>query len=179
MIQVTHTEPTPNPNALKFVTDTTLVGEGALSFNSPEEAGRDPFAMQIFALGNIESVYIQHNFVTVSMRRDPDWDKIQAAVQRNLANFTPIDRAPQAAPAAAPDEDGLLSQVNEVIDRFVRPALAGDGGGLEIMGIEGNTVLVRYHGACGSCPSATMGTLVAIENLLRDQIDENLCVQNL
>jgi Fe-S cluster biogenesis protein NfuA len=55
-----------------------------------------------------------------------------------------------------------------------RPALAGDGGGLEVVGIDGYTVKIRYQGACGTCPSAISGTLMAIEGLLRRDINQAL-----
>ena len=54
----------------------------------------------------------------------------------------------------------------------MRPALAGDGGGLEVLGLDGYTVKIRYQGACGSCPSAISGTLMAIEGLLKRDISE-------
>ena len=61
-----------------------------------------------------------------------------------------------------------------MLDHKVRPALAGDGGGLEVLGLEGNKVKIRYQGACGSCPSAITGTLMAIEGLLRRDINPTL-----
>ena len=67
--------------------------------------------------------------------------------------------------------------VEHVIDMYVRPALAGDGGGVEVMDIEEKVVRIRYQGACGSCPTATMQTLHAIENLLQTQVDPELAVE--
>ena len=58
-----------------------------------------------------------------------------------------------------------------MLDQKVRPALAGDGGGLEVLEIDGLTVKIKYQGACGSCPSAISGTLMAIEGLLRRDIN--------
>ncbi|MFZ1519381.1 MAG: NifU family protein, partial [Ignavibacteriaceae bacterium] len=52
-----------------------------------------------------------------------------------------------------------------------RPALAGDGGGLEVLGLDGYTVKIRYQGACGSCPSSISGTLMAIEGLLKRDVN--------
>ena len=48
--------------------------------------------------------------------------------------------------------------------------MAGDGGGLQVMGIDGYTVKIHYQGACGSCPTAISGTLMAIEGLLKRDI---------
>ncbi len=66
--------------------------------------------------------------------------------------------------------------INSLLDDRVRPALAGDGGGLQVMGLEGKTLFIRYQGACGSCPSSTAGTLMAIQRLLQSEVDEELVV---
>ena len=63
-----------------------------------------------------------------------------------------------------------------MLDDRVRPALAGDGGGLEIIGLTDKTLQIRYQGACGTCPSSIAGTLMAIQNLLQTEIDEELTV---
>ena len=72
------------------------------------------------------------------------------------------------------EETALLKKINEILDTRVRPALAGDGGGLEVMGLDGHTLKIRYQGACGSCPSSIRGTLVAIENLLRREVNSTI-----
>jgi Fe-S cluster biogenesis protein NfuA len=68
----------------------------------------------------------------------------------------------------------ILKKINQLIDERVRPALANDGGGLEILGLEENIVTIRYQGACGSCPSAINATLTAIAGLLKRDIDPSL-----
>ena len=55
-----------------------------------------------------------------------------------------------------------------------RPALAGDGGYLEILGLKEHTLSIRYQGACGSCPSSLTGTLMAIEGMLKQEVDPDL-----
>ena len=70
----------------------------------------------------------------------------------------------------------MLKQINELLDDRVRPALAGDGGGMEILSLENKALTIRYQGACGSCPSAIAGTLKAIENLLQMEVDEEIAV---
>jgi Fe-S cluster biogenesis protein NfuA len=50
----------------------------------------------------------------------------------------------------------------------------GDGGYLEVLGLKENTLSIRYQGACGSCPSSLTGTLMAIEGMLKQEIDPDL-----
>jgi Fe-S cluster biogenesis protein NfuA len=70
----------------------------------------------------------------------------------------------------------MLSKIEEIIDENVRPALAGDGGGLEVLAYQDGVLTVHYQGACGSCPSASAGTLYAIQNLLQRMLDPKIQV---
>ena len=78
--------------------------------------------------------------------------------------------------AAAASDDPKLVQINELLDERIRPYLAGDGGWLEVLDLEDHTLTIRYEGACGSCPSSLTGTLMAIENMIRDEVDPDISV---
>ena len=64
-------------------------------------------------------------------------------------------------------------QVEEILDRTVRPGLQADGGDLEVISFENNRIKISYQGACGDCPSSYMGTLEAIENILRYELQND------
>ena len=70
--------------------------------------------------------------------------------------------------------DEQVKLVNEALKDEVLPALEMDGGGLEIMDIDGTNVLIQYYGACGGCPMATTGTLLFIQNTLQQKVDERI-----
>ena len=55
-----------------------------------------------------------------------------------------------------------------------RPALAGDGGWLEVLSLKDDQLTIRYQGACGSCPSSLTGTLMAIERMIKDEVDPGI-----
>ena len=59
-----------------------------------------------------------------------------------------------AQPGHLEGDDAKLARINELLDSRIRPGLAGDGGGLEVISFDGTTLEISYHGACGSCPSA-------------------------
>ena len=71
-------------------------------------------------------------------------------------------------------EDPRLLRINEILDEKVRPYLMGDGGYLEILDLQDHTLKIRYQGACGSCPSSLTGTLMAIEGMLKQEVDPEL-----
>ena len=74
------------------------------------------------------------------------------------------------------DEARWAEVVDAVLDEAVRPALARDGGGVNVLEVEGNVVRIQYQGACGGCPSSQSGTLRAIQNILSGTLKEELMV---
>ncbi len=73
-----------------------------------------------------------------------------------------------------------LKAVDRVIDDNIRQMLIMDGGDMEILDIKENgqhiDIYIRYLGACSGCASSSTGTLFAIENILREKLDENIRV---
>ncbi len=70
-------------------------------------------------------------------------------------------------------EVGLFEKVRRielVLDQQVRPALASDGGGLDLVDLQGDELIVQYHGACGSCSSSIGGTLTFIQDSLNNHL---------
>ncbi len=73
-----------------------------------------------------------------------------------------------------------LKAVDKVIDDNIRQMLIMDGGDMEILDIKENgahfDIYIRYLGACSGCASSSTGTLFAIENILKEKLDENIRV---
>ncbi len=67
-----------------------------------------------------------------------------------------------------------LQKIDEILDHTVRPGLQGDGGDIEVVSLEDHVLTVHYEGACGTCPSAVGGTLMAIQSILKDEYDSKL-----
>jgi NFU1 iron-sulfur cluster scaffold homolog, mitochondrial len=175
-MKVVDVELTPNPDALKFIVDGRLLESGARSFDTPAAAGGDPLAEAIFSSGAVRSVFYMDQFVTVTKSPGTDWKELQSPIA------AAIESKAVPAPAAAPSKtapgshDDLMRRINEILDENIRPALAGDGGGLEVLDYSDYVLTVHYQGACGSCPSATAGTLMAIQNLLQRMVDPRIQV---
>jgi len=77
--------------------------------------------------------------------------------------------------AAVTSDDPRLLKINDILDEKVRPALMGDGGYLEVLGLKDHTLSIRYQGACGMLPEFTYRhALMAIEGMLKQEIDPEL-----
>ena len=178
---------TPNPDALKFTVDQDLLREGSRSFTSGAGAQKDALASAIFALSGVTSVFYMANFVTVNKKGDCDWPSLEKSIIEVLrAHVIEVPKVTSPSVSQVDESAGPKFQdmspaqkilsIDRLIERDIRPGLAGDGGGLEIVGLEDNILQIHYEGACGSCPSSTSGTLMYIESFLRSNFDENLKV---
>lgn len=177
MPKILEIESTPNPNAKKFVLKEALTHGVARSFESAPQAQGDTLASALFAVPHVTNVYYINNWLTVTQDGGAPWDELlrQLAppIRAAAAGDVSADRAaggaggdPNGDPHRDPQDTLRLEQINALLDQQVRPALMRDGGGLEVMGLDGNQLKVHYQGACGSCPTSLYGTLAAIENLL-------------
>lgn len=175
MLIIEDVELTPNPHALKFILNEKLLKHERRHFGSHSESENDPLAKGIFEIQGVVSVYYMDKFITVEKSRDTNWGQIQKSLINFLRTFDKANiPAEQDAAPQNENESQLLKQINEILDSRVRPALEGDGGGLEVLGINGYKVIIKYQGACGGCPSAISGTLRAIEGLLRRDVNPQI-----
>ncbi|MBW1870556.1 MAG: P-loop NTPase [Deltaproteobacteria bacterium] len=71
----------------------------------------------------------------------------------------------------------LESKVKTALDE-IRPILQQDGGDVELVAIEGKTVLVRMQGACSGCPSAKLTLKDVIEDKIKEACPEIESVQD-
>jgi len=170
MLMIQDVELTPNPQALKFILNEKLLILETRQFADKESAKDDPFASGIFNIEGIVSVFYMDKFVTIEKSLNISWGQIQKPLIEFVRNFDKKLIPAEKEIKFDGNESELLKKINSLLDMRVRPALAGDGGGLEVLGLDGFTVKIRYQGACGSCPSSISGTLMAIEGLLKRDI---------
>ncbi|MBC7543504.1 MAG: NifU family protein [Candidatus Sericytochromatia bacterium] len=180
-MKIRHTEMTPNPDALKFVLMEALPISGVRQFDDAAKAEQDPLAKALFALGFVQSVFYTPEFVTVTKDSQLVWDavipEIKPVIEAEADNVTAdATTTASASPEGGPTGDVLYDKIQDILNNRIRPALAGDGGGLEVIGLDGFTLKIRYQGACGRCPRAAAGTMRGIGHLLQTDVDPRLTV---
>lgn len=173
-------QPTPNPNAWKFVLDRPVLSEGKATYGNPEEAQNNLLARSLFEVEGVRQVHFFQNVITVTHSFDADVEPLQQAICAVIQTRMPVHNPNQTkvdekkmARAKLPEE---WQKIEDILDRTIRPGLQGDGGDLTVYKYDNaeKKLYVAYEGACGTCPSATSGTLMAIEGILRDEFDPEL-----
>ncbi|MCH8494221.1 MAG: NifU N-terminal domain-containing protein [Balneolales bacterium] len=184
MPKIAEIERTPNPNAMRLVISEPISQGITRSYENAEQAEKDPFATLLFAIPSVISVYYVDSYVTVTQDGSSDWNELLRKLAPPIREAEPIgmlesdDDEVHASKEAMESDDPRLVQINKMLDEQVRPYLLADGGGLKVLGLDDNNVIkVHYQGACGTCPTATRGTLYDIESMVR-RIDPEIVVQS-
>jgi len=179
---------TPNPFAIKFIVNFSLKSKGNATFTSKGHCDGLPLAAAIFDILVVEQVYVFQNTLTVTHTHELPSDilkeHVKAIIKMRLNVHNPDFETPEERAAhAKPDRSTLspqIREIEEILDRTVRAGLQSDGGDIEIVEFKDNTLKIIYQGACGGCPSAQMGTLDAIQSILRNELkNEEIVVQPL
>jgi len=173
------TESTPNPATLKFLPGQAVMEAGTADFPAPEAADGSPLAQRIFAVDGVRAVFFGTDFVTVTKADDKEWDHIKpailGAIMEHYQSGQPaiIGDSSEAGHAAHDGPDAaIVTQIKELLDTRVRPAVAQDGGDITFHGFDRGVVYLHMQGACAGCPSSTLTLKMGIENLLRHYIPE-------
>lgn len=183
MPKIADIQETPNPNAVKFILKEAVSHGTSHSFKNAEAAAGDNLARSLFEVGEVVSVFYMDKMITVEKTDDIDWDEIlpTLAVPIRAAESVKSTNGAVAAAAsiggaiaAAANGDPKIAEINALLDERIRPYLASDGGWLEVVELEDSKLKIRYEGACGSCPSSLTGTLMAIENMIKEEIDPDI-----
>ncbi len=186
MPKISDIQETPNPNAVKFILKEPVSHGTSHSFKTIEAGLDDKLAKSLFDIGEVVSVFYMDKMITVEKTDDAEWDELlpslavpirsAEAVKTTNGNGNGAAAKVGGAIAAAASDDPKIAQINALLDERIRPYLASDGGWLEVLELQDTTLMIRYEGACGSCPSSLTGTLMAIENMIKEEIDPAISV---
>ncbi len=174
------TESTPNPATLKFLPGQTVLEAGTADFPTAPAGAKSPLARRIFAVDGVTGVFLGTDFVTVTKAEGVAWEHIKPAILGAVMEHFQSGQPTLEGEAAGGDghashdgpDAGIVSQIKELLDTRVRPAVAQDGGDITFHGFDRGIVYLHMQGACAGCPSSTLTLKMGIENLLRHYIPE-------
>lgn len=170
------TEETPNPATLKFIPGRGVMPAGTANFTAAEDAKRSPLAERLFDVEGVTGVFLGSDFVTVTKAAERDWQLMKPAVLGVIMeHFTanrPVIVETAAAGGGGEADSEIVTQIKELLETRVRPAVAQDGGDIVFHGFEDGVVFLQMHGSCSGCPSSTATLKMGIENMLKHYIPE-------
>jgi len=179
-----YAESTPNPSAMKFVANKRIV-TATYEFTSKEEAKYSPFASELFEFPFVKNVFFDENFVSITKHDTANWDDVTLELREFVRSYIEDSKiivtedAPAILQKTAQQQDQNFETLDDtskeivnILEQYVRPAVASDGGNIQFRSYDGETktVNVILQGACSGCPSSTYTLKSGIENMLREML---------
>jgi Fe-S cluster biogenesis protein NfuA len=182
-----YTEQTPNPEALKYVTN-RLLHHGIADFKEKEVAAEwSPMANSLMELPYVKSVYFNNNYITVTKEINYEWSDVMLklkefikeyveaggiVVREGFADYLKQVNAAHSAAQFSGEDGELALKIKELIDTYVKPAVEMDGGNIEFKAYDKGVVYVTMQGSCSGCPSSTVTLKAGIEGMLKRMVPE-------
>jgi Fe-S cluster biogenesis protein NfuA len=175
-------EPTPNPNSIKFNVNRTLVSGAPRDFTTADAAEKSPLAKELFLINGVSGVFIGGNFVTVSMNAENVWAMrplVEGTIETHLAAGKPVVDGDAVPVSDAPPQtlSVIETGIIRVLENEIRPAVAMDGGDISFSSYKDGVLKVHLRGSCHSCPSAVVTLKAGIENRLKQEFPEVTSVE--
>lgn len=179
-------ETTPNPSALKFVVSRMLT-KNPVEYKNIDQTASSPLAKELFKFPYVKEVFIDENYISVTKYDINDWDEITLEVRTFIKQFienggTVLDESLIEVATkndVTKDEafdklDVTSQQIINILEEYVKPAVAADGGNIAFDSYNENdkTVKVILQGACSGCPSSTFTLKSGIENMLKSMLND-------
>lgn len=176
------TEATPNPLTLKFIPGRQVMPSGTTFYTSAQAAGDSPLAQALFAVSSVSAVFLSTDFISVTKTENEDWTTLKPLLLSIIMDHFVAERPVilQGKPETTEDTSGdseIVTQIKELIETRVRPAVAMDGGDIVFRGFHDGIVQLELHGACSGCPSSTATLKSGIENMLKHYVPEVVAVE--
>ena len=179
-----YAEATPNPAVMKFVANKKIV-TATFEFTSIDEAKLSPLASELFHFPFVKSVFVEENYVSVTKYDMAEWQDITVEIRDFIRNFIAdgkevvLPEAAEKMKTSTPQLDkkfealdDISKEIVNILEEYVKPAVASDGGNIQFMGYDANqkSVSVMLQGACSGCPSSTFTLKNGIENMLKQML---------
>jgi len=172
--------PTPNPNAVKFLPNMHFFESGTVEFQKESDRlDESPLAKKLIAIDGIDIVMIGFNFISVTKSQTAEWEelleKIRDCILNHLENDETVinlDYVDEIRQKKNENASEIEVKIRQILDDEIRPAIAMDGGDIELKSFNDGIVTVHLQGACSTCPSSTMTLKMGIENRLKSEIPE-------
>ena len=172
------TEPTPNPESLKFLSENIISTIGTEEFQKKQiDQVTNPFVKELLGFKGVELVLLSRNFLSVKKTKNTSWNELKPMVISHLNHYfennkEPILKEELKDTKKKNESDETVKKIIDVLDTKIRPAVARDGGDIKFKSFEKGVVKVELQGSCSGCPSSLMTLKQGVQNLLKHYVKE-------
>ncbi len=173
------TENTPNPNAVKFLSDQTFSEIGAREFQKKNiKDVKIGLIKNLLKFDGVELVLVSEKFISVKKNDDVKWNSLKPSIISTINDYVEKNKKPILTKSdnnkseVIKKEDSVVDEIKKVLDSKIRPAVEKDGGDIKFVSFKDGTVKVELRGSCSGCPSSIVTLKNGVQNLLRHYVKE-------
>ena len=164
------TEPTAEPETLKFLPGRSVLERELISFADEDAAQRSPLAARLFQLEAVTGVSLGSDYIAVGKTAEADWQLLKPAIfgiimEHFLAN----------KPVLLDDGDALAAEIRDLIETRIRPGIAAEGGDIRFHEVKDGVVSLELVDNGLATPAFTLQ--IRAENTLRHYLPEIAAVE--
>ncbi|PCI06159.1 MAG: hypothetical protein COB81_01530 [Flavobacteriaceae bacterium] len=176
-----YAESTPNPEVRKFVTN-KLLTEIDIECKNNTDTANSPIAVELFTLPFVKQIFISENYISITKTTESNWEEVTSTTRDFIRQYIAdgkrvvsiIENVTTTASTTTDtkDLDETSLAIISILDEYIKPAVASDGGNIAFESYDPETQVVKVilQGACSGCPSSTMTLKSGIENTLKQLI---------
>lgn len=165
-----------------------MVTKKAIECKNIDETVASPLAKELFKFPFVKEIFIDENYITITRYEIATWDEITLELRTFIKQFienggTVVDESlivenPNQEKQQIANFDNLdttSQQIINILEEYVKPAVAADGGNILFDSYDEKTknVKVILQGSCNGCPSSTFTLKNGIENMLKNMLHDN------
>ncbi|WP_158840736.1 NifU family protein [Polaribacter sp. L3A8] len=184
-----YAEVTPNPSVMKFGSNKSLTQTDVEYKNIDEASKSSPLAQAIFNFPFVKEVFISDNYISVTKYDMVEWNEVFTEVRTFIREYlvsgkTIIKELPTEEKSTSENKievpevklEGISAQISDILDEYIKPAVASDGGNIAFRSYDEENKVVRVvlQGACSGCPSSTATLKNGIESLLKEMLPNQI-----
>tara|TARA_B100001559_G_scaffold237428_1_gene200394 strand:+ start:415 stop:1290 length:876 start_codon:yes stop_codon:yes gene_type:complete len=175
-----YAESTPNPSVMKFVANKPIVSS-TFEFKNINQAKDSPLAQKLFHFPYVKEIFMDYNYISITKYEISKWDEVTLELREFIKNYIEEEKIIinkntsnlELTPSVNPKKlNSIESQIVNVLDQYVKPAVASDGGNIAFEKYDSKNKILKVvlQGACSGCPSSTFTLKNGIENILKEMI---------
>ena len=170
-----HTEQTPNPDSLKFLSENVISSVGMEEFQKKDKDKiNNIFIKKLLEVEGVELILLAQNFLTVKKSNSISWDALKPTVVAHINDYFEKNKKPIlesiTKKISGEKVDEVIKKIQEVLDTKIRPAVAKDGGDIKLASVEEGVVNIEMLGACQGCPLSIATLKSGIERIIIDKV---------
>lgn len=168
---------------MKYVANKKLVA-AIHEFKSIDDTSHAPLATALFHFPFVKEVFMDENYISITKYDMADWNEVSMELREFIRNYITDGKEIIDENAMLTSNKNIITdtafealdttskEIINIIEEYIKPAVASDGGNILFESYDENSNMVKVilQGACSGCPSSTFTLKNGIETMLKEML---------